>query len=285
MMYRALFAAILVALTPYALANNQGQYAHSAITYHDLTKMPVAGLPTPRILITQIIFSPTKTSLSSNTALSPVKTTPLPVKTIAQTALNDGKVLDVTLIDDFIDDVTPNVLHYPPNFPNRTAQYHTGQNIKHFANWLDPYAKQPNASTDILMLAATINLMGKNMDLGSDFGVRAHTYLNALLKKDPNHANANYLYGVMLSEAGGFSEGQRYLQIAADQGLVEAEQSLAQVELLTDNTDAALSRLKALQARHPNNAQINKQITIIQNGGYYIWDIEDTDIHVKPVER
>lgn len=268
-MTRIFFTIILIALTTKnTLANSpnlRDEYTATAIPAHNLTNMPIAGLPKPRILITNI--------------------NRLPTKIIPQTTLNDGKVLDVTLIDDFIDDVAPNARHYPPNFPNRTAQYHTAQTIKYLADWFEPYAQHPNASLEILLRAVQINAMGRNMDLGAEYGVRASTYVNTILEKDRNHTEANYLYGIMLSEGGGFNEGQHYLQIAANQGLVEAEQSLAQIDLLTDKTDAALSRLQSLGNRYPNNTQIKEQIHIVENGGYYIWDIKDGDIHVKPIQK
>ncbi|MDO5651675.1 MAG: hypothetical protein Q4G13_06035 [Moraxella sp.] len=191
--------------------------------------------------------------------------------------------LDVTLIDDFIDDISPNARHYPTNFPSRTTQYNASENIKHLSAWLEPYAKASNASFDVLLRAVKINAMGRNLNLGTDYGVRASTYVARALKLQPQHAEANFLYGAMLSEGGGFNEGKKYLDKAAAAGYLEAEQSLAQSDLLNDNRSAALSRLERLANTHPNNAQITEQLRIVQNGGYYIWDIKDDDVHVKSV--
>ena len=39
-----------------------------------------------------------------------------------------------------------------------------------------------------------------------------------------------------------------------------------------------------LAGKHPNHAQIAEQIRIVDNGGYYIWNIKDDDIHVRPIK-
>ena len=188
-------------------------------------------------------------------------------------------------MDDFIADVSPNARHYPPNFPNRTAQHYTRENVKHLATFLEPFASAPNASYDVLIRAAKLNAMGRNLDLGSEYGVRASTHLANALKIKPNDTEANLIYGIMLAEGGGFKESKKYLDKAAANGSLEAEQSLAQADLLGDNKAAAVSRLQRLQAKHPNNAQLREQLRIVEGGGYYIWDIKDNDINVKPITR
>lgn len=228
----------------------------------DLTQMPIAGLPTPKASILNITTLPSVL---------------IPANAGATT------IIDVTLLDDFIADISPNARHYPPNFPNRTTRHYANENIKYLSDWLEPYATASDASFDVLLRATKINSMARNLDLGSEYGLRASTHVAKALKLQPNHAEANFLYGMMLSEGGGFKEGKKYLDKAVAQGYLEAEQSLAQAELLSDNRNGALARLQKLQTLHPNNAQIAEQITIIKNGGYYIWDIKDNDINVKPL--
>ena len=196
----------------------------------------------------------------------------------------NSKELDVTLLDDFIDDVSPNARHYPPNFPNATSEYITSENVKYLSDWLEPYAAAPNASFDVVLRAAKINGMARNLNVGTNYTLRANTHMAKAVKMQPNHAEANFLYGMMISEAGGFNEGKKYLDKAVSLGYVEAEQSLAQSDLLTDKTASAKSRLQALQTKHPNNAQIAEQLRIVENGGYYIWKIADKDISVKPIQ-
>lgn len=230
----------------------------------NLSQSPIAGLPTPVVHVSNI--------------------TTLPTILIPQTTDNNGQI-DATLIDDFIDDVSPNARHYPPNFPNRTTLHLTRENVKHLSAWLEPYATSPNASFEVLLRAAKINGMGRNLDLGSDYGVRASNHIAKALRLSPNHAEANFLYGMMLSEGGGFKEGKKYLEKAANLGYLEAEQSLAQTDLLTDNRPSAIARLQLLTKHYPNHPQLQQQLTIAQTGGYYLWDIKDNDIKVKPIHR
>lgn len=207
------------------------------------------------------------------------------VPTVTINANQSGSTrLDVSLIDDFIDDVAPNARHYPPNFPNRTAEFVTSENVKYLSDWLEPYANANDATLDVILRAAKINGMARNLNIGTDYTQRANKYMAKAVNLAPNDAEANFLYGMMISEGGGFTEGQKYLQKAASLGYVEAEQSLAQAELLADNHTGALSRLRALQSQHPTNAQIAEQVRIVENGGYYIWNIKNDNINVKPLQ-
>lgn len=210
------------------------------------------------------------------------------INRIATVIINANKSgttrLDVSLIDDFIESVSPNARHYPPNFPNRTAEFVTSENIKYLSDWLEPYASANDATFDIILRAAKINGMARNLNIGTNYTQRANKYMAKAINLAPNDAEANFLYGMMISEGGGFTEGQKYLQKAAKLGYLEAEQSLAQAELLADNHAGALSRLKALQSKHPTHAQIAEQVRIVENGGYYIWNIKNNNIKVKPLQ-
>lgn len=229
----------------------------------DLLTTPVSGLPTPTASVTDIQNVPT--------VLTP--------------ANQSGTVLlDTTLMDEFITVVSPNARHYPPSFPNPTAEYLTTQNVKHLADWIEPYANAPDASFDIVLRAAKLNGIARNLNVGTDYSLRASNHMQKALRLNPDHPEANFLLGMMISEAGGFNEGKKYLDKAASLGYIEAEQSLAQADLLNDKKEAALSRLQALQAKHPDNAQIANQIKIIEEGGYYIWRSDDKPLNIKPVK-
>ncbi|MGM8871649.1 hypothetical protein ACS8E3_08175 [Psychrobacter sp. 2Y5] len=190
--------------------------------------------------------------------------------------------LDVSLIDHFIEDVSPNARHYPPNFPNRSQRYYTREKIKVLADWIDPFASAPDASYEVLVRAAKLNGMGRNLDLGSDYAVRGGKYIDRAIKAKPDSGEANFLYGMMLSEGGGFKEGQKYLDKAVSLGYTEAEQSLAQSDLLSDRRSEALSRLRRLEQKTPDNQMIRQQIKLIEDGKYYIWDIPAPDIDISP---
>ena len=84
----------------------------------------------------------------------------------------------------------------------------------------------------------------------------------------------------MLSEGGGFKEGQKYLDKAVSLGYTEAEQSLAQSDLLSDRRDKALERLRRLEQTVSDNAVIRQQIKLVEDGKFYIWDLPASN--VKP---
>ncbi len=229
----------------------------------DISRGQLSNIPVPQVQISDISFVPTKL--------------------IEQTKGGIDK-LDVSLLDDFIEDVSPNARHYPPNFPNRTQRHYTREKVKALSEWIQPYAQAPDASYEVLIRAAKLNGMGRNLDLGSDAAVRASQYVDRAIKAQPDSGEANFLYGMMLSEGGGFKEGQKYLDKAVTLGYTEAEQSLAQSDLLSDRRSEALDRLRRLQQQIPNDVTIPKQIKLIEDGQYYIWDLPAPDINVKPTK-
>lgn len=228
----------------------------------DLRSGQLPNIPTPQVQLSDMSFV--------TTVLVP-----------QQKGLGTNK-LDVSLLDDFIADVSPNARHYPPNFPNRTQRHYTREKIKVLADWIEPYAKSPEASYEVLLRAAKLNGMGRNLDLGSDYTVRGGQYVDRAIKLQPSSAEANFLYGMMLSEGGGFKEGQKYLDRAVSLGYTEAEQSLAQSDLLSDRRANALERLRRLEGQNPDNKVIPEQIKMIEDGKFYIWDIAAPNINVKP---
>ncbi|MGI9340685.1 MAG: hypothetical protein ACR2PP_08620, partial [Psychrobacter sp.] len=137
-------------------------------------------------------------------------------------------------------------------------------------------------SYEVLIRAAKLNGMGRNLDLGSDYAVRGGQYIDRAIQAQPDSAEANFLYGMMLSEGGGFKEGQKYLDRAVGLGYTEAEQSLAQSDLLSDRRSEAISRLRRLEQKVPDNKVIRQQIKLIEDGKYYIWDLPAPDINVSP---
>lgn len=224
----------------------------------DLRGGQLANIPTPQVQLSDISFVPT--------VLIP-----------QQKGLGTDK-LDVSLLDDFIAEVSPNARHYPPNFPNRTQRHNAREKIKVLTDWIEPYAKSPNASYDVLLRAAKLNGMGRNLDLGSDYTVRGGQYVDRAIKIKPDSAEANFIYGLMLSEGGGFKEGQKYLDKAVSLGYTEAEQSLAQSDLLSDRREKALERLRRLEQSVPDNAVIRQQIKLVEDGKFYIWDLPASNI-------
>ncbi len=233
--------------------------------YPTTTQQPLTipnNIPTPQVTISDISY---------------IQTVNVP------TTIQGDSILDVSVLDDFVADVTPNVRHYPPNFPSSTQKYNAKERIKQLVAELQPYADAPDASYDILMRSAILNGMARNLDLGSTYAVNASKYVGRALALQPDSVEANLWYGIMLSEGGAFKTSRKYLDKAVSLGSVEAEQTLAQSDLMNDKRTKALQRLQRLQMNDPNNAQLAQQIMIVQAGGYRIWDLPAPNVNVKPV--
>ena len=217
----------------------------------DISAQNFANIPLPTLTLSNI---------------STVKTVLIPRTT------DNSTQLDVSVLDDFITYVTPMARHYPPVFSSRTERYNTTERLKSLTAWIETYAQNPNASYEVLLRAAKLNAMGRNLDLGSDYAVRAGNYIARAIKLNDT-AEANFLYGAMLAEGGGFKEGTKYLEKAEKMGYLEATQSLAQADLLDDKKDRAIQRLTEFKAKNPDNPYIDEQLRIVNSGKYYIWDI------------
>ena len=217
----------------------------------DISAQNLANIPLPTLTLSNI---------------STIKTVLVPRTT------DNSTQLDVSVLDDFITYVTPMARHYPPVFSSRTERYNTTERLKSLTAWIETYAQNPNASYEVLLRAAKLNAMGRNLDLGSDYAVRAGNYIARAVRLNDT-AEANFLYGAMLAEGGGFKEGAKYLEKAEKMGYLEATQSLAQADLLDDKKDRAIQRLTEFKAKNPDNPYIDEQLRIVNSGKYYIWDI------------
>ena len=217
----------------------------------DISAQNLANIPLPTLTLSNI---------------STVKTVLIPRTT------DNSTQLDVSVLDDFITYASPMARHYPPVFSSRTERYNTTERLKSLTAWIETYAQNPNASYEVLLRAAKLNAMGRNLDLGSDYAVRAGNYIARAVRLNDT-AEANFLYGAMLAEGGGFKEGAKYLEKAEKMGYLEATQSLAQADLLDDKKDRAIQRLTEFKAKNPDNPYIDEQLRIVNSGKYYIWDI------------
>ena len=217
----------------------------------DISAQNLANIPLPTLTLSNI---------------STIKTVLVPRTT------DNSTQLDVSVLDDFITYASPMARHYPPVFSSRTERYNTTERLKSLTAWIETYAQNPNASYEVLLRAAKLNAMGRNLDLGSDYAVRAGNYIARAIKLNDT-AEANFLYGAMLAEGGGFKEGAKYLEKAEKMGYLEATQSLAQADLLDDKKDRAIQRLTEFKAKNPDNPYIDEQLRIVNSGKYYIWDI------------
>lgn len=94
----------------------------------DLRSGQLANIPTPQVQLSDVSFVPTVL--------------------IPQQNGNNNDQLDVSLLDDFIEDVSPNARHYPPNFPNRSQRHYTREKSKY---WLNGYSLMLNHQMPLMI--------------------------------------------------------------------------------------------------------------------------------------
>jgi predicted Zn-dependent protease len=119
---------------------------------------------------------------------------------------------------------------------------------------LNGYADAPNASYDILIRAMKINVMARNMDVGTDSAVKSLAYFDRLLKLKPQDPETQYWYGFSLAEGGGFQEGIPHMNVALKAGYQEAYFAIANAYMYMDKKPMAISTLNAYKAKYPTDA-------------------------------
>ena len=171
---------------------------------------------------------------------------------IALPKTNADATLDVTDIDQRIQALAVNAEHYPTNFNDKRERRAAEADIKDLTQTIDQYAVSPSASPEILLRAVKINQMSRNMDVGTESALKAGVYMRRLIVLTPPDPEANYWYGVMLSEGGGVKEGIPYLNKAATKGFDHAYLSLAHAYLMLNKRPEAISALESYKNAAPD---------------------------------
>ncbi|PKP96697.1 MAG: hypothetical protein CVT76_06190, partial [Alphaproteobacteria bacterium HGW-Alphaproteobacteria-15] len=137
---------------------------------------------------------------------------------------------------------------------------------------LDQLVVQPNASFDLLIRAVQLNQVARNLDIGAQSAVKAGVYMRRAIALNPEHPAANYWYGTMLTEGGGFKEGIPYLNRAAQAGYKKAYLALAQAYLHIDQRPNALSALESYSIAVPEQqAATSTLIEQVRAGKSSVW--------------
>lgn len=209
-----------------------------------------------------------ETPVTSSSNVTLIKTVVIP-RTSGMTSTKNQ--LDVSRFDRFLEKMHGHARHYPPNFPTPTLRHNSTQKILALSKWIEPYAADKHASFEVLLRAAKINMMARNLDQGEAYASRAGKYIARAYKIKPKDAEMLFIYGAMLAEGGAFRQGINYLKQAAEQGYHEAHQSIAQAYLLTERRSEALEKLKYFKLLVPTDPRIDHQINVVQKGEFYIW--------------
>jgi len=215
------------------------------------SKAPVAPT-TPAAAVTP---PPTAETTASN-----------PVTTVGADQINIGE------LDDLIAYLVDKAGNYPPRFADQRERRQAITETKQMIEALDQLVVQPNASFDLLIRAVQLNQVARNLDIGGQSAVKAGVYMRRAIALNPEDPAANYWYGTMLTEGGGFKEGIPYLNRAAQTGYKKAYLALAQAYLHIDQRPNALSALESYRIAEPEQqAMATNLIEQVQAGKNSIW--------------
>lgn len=189
-----------------------------------------------------------------------------PVTTVGADQINIGE------LDDLIAYLVDKAGNYPPRFADQRERRQAITETKQMIEALDQLVVQPNASFDLLIRAVQLNQVARNLDIGGQSAVKAGVYMRRAIALKPEDPAANYWYGTMLTEGGGFKEGIPYLNRAAQTGYKKAYLALAQAYLHIDQRPNALSALESYRIAEPEQqAMATNLIEQVQAGKNNIW--------------
>lgn len=180
--------------------------------------------------------------------------------------------IDVGGLDELISYLVDKAGNYPPRFADRRERSLAESETKQMISALDPLVVQPNASFDLLIRAVQLNQVARNLDIGVQSAVKAGVYMRRAIALRPDDPTAQYWYGTMLTEGGGFREGIPYLNRAAQAGYKKAYLALAQAYLHIDQRPNALSALESYSIAVPEQqAATHSLIEQVRAGKTNIW--------------
>jgi len=201
----------------------------------------------------------TETSASPSATLIPLhapatakgKSKKKPTTEASTTTSTD--TLDVSQIDQRIATLETKAQHYPPSYTDKRERRNAEADVKDLVSTMDQYAVSPKASAEVLLRAVKVNQMARNMDVGTESALKAGVYMRRLIALQPTNPEANYWYGIMLSEGGGVKEGIPYLNKAAKNGFKAAYLSLAHAYLMLTKKTEAISALESYRTAVPEH--------------------------------
>lgn len=180
--------------------------------------------------------------------------------------------INIGELDDLITYLVDKAGNYPPRFSDQRERWQAIAETKQMVEALDQLVVQPNASFELLMRAVQLNQVARNLDIGAQSAVKAGVYMRRAIALKPDDAAANYWYGTMLTEGGGFKEGIPYLNRAVQNGYKKAYLSLAQAYLHIDQRPNALSALESYRIAEPEHqTKATTMIEQVQAGTNNIW--------------
>lgn len=186
----------------------------------------------------------------NNPAANIAMTTPI-IALNETTNITTTDSVNVGELDGLLQYLVEKAGNYPPRFSEQRELWQAKAETKQMIAAMDQLVVQPNASFDLLIRAVQLNQVARNLDIGAQSAVKAGVYMRRAIALKPDDATANYWYGIMLTEGGGFKEGIPYLNRAAQAGYKKAYLGLAQAYLHIDQRPNALSALESYSVAVP----------------------------------
>ncbi len=186
--------------------------------------------------------------------------------------------IDITDIDDFLQLVEGKARHYPPRFTDRQERKGFESKLKEVSAQLDTLASDDKASFDILVRAFKASILGRNLDLGSNYTTKSLKYAQQILKINKEDAEANFWFGFSLSEGGGQKEAIPYIDKALKAGVQEAYLVSANNFIALEQKKNAIQTLKNYKVKYPEEAEVADRLIqeIEKQGRYNVWQLLST---------
>ncbi|NHB58566.1 ABUW_2363 family tetratricopeptide repeat lipoprotein [Acinetobacter shaoyimingii] len=210
-------------------------------------------------------------------------------KLIVPTVNNNGRAMkyaplagqneiDITEIDDVLQNIEGKARHYPPKFTNRLERQGFESKLKEVSAKLDTLAANNNASFDILVRAFKASVLGRNLDLGSAYSAKSLKYAQRIIKINQDDAEANFWFGFSLSEGGAQKEAIPYIDKAMKAGVQEAYLVSANNFLSLEQNKNAIQTLKNYKVKYPDEAEVADRLIaeIEKSNRYNVWQILTT---------
>lgn len=247
-----------------------------------LTACQQTPTPAPKAAVVQPVApaSPAATIVSSESLMTSQQIAELPrnilVPPAAPVISDDPLAVQIKSIDRSDLNARISLLgkyarHYPPRFETKRARRAAEAEASDLATITTDAANGPKPTFEQLIQAVKANCLAHNMDVGNNTAGNANNFIRSALKLKPNDGEANFLYGVLLSESGGMKEGLPYLNKSAKAGFNESYLSLANAYLSLNQKPKALAALASYKKVVPDDPHYDDMVDAVKTNKASIW--------------
>ncbi len=173
--------------------------------------------------------------------------------------------LDLAYVDQVTHDLQRALGHYPPVFATPGDRKEAVTDVAQFGAMLDAAGQVPPAQVEVIWRAAVIYALAHRLDQAGT-PERAHALFTKALQLAPEHAAANYFFGLFLSGAGRSKQALPHLQKAQAAGVAPADRALGMAYLTTGDVPRAVDCLRRHLKKHPGDQQVAALLQGLEKG-------------------